>query len=85
MLADVSDDGGREDRAEALIGRIRTMAFRMGLPDQLEDVTAEQAAQIAELTAEAANPRYISPVVWTAEECHDLILSLCAEPSEEEE
>ena len=85
MLADVTEDGGREDRAEALIGRIRTMAFRMGLPDQLEDVTAEQAAQIAELTAAAANPRYISPVVWTAEECHDLILSLCAEPAEEEE
>ena len=43
------------------------------------------AAQIAELTAAAANPRYISPVVWTAEECHDLILSLCAELAEEEE
>ena len=77
-MADVTDEGSRSERAAALIARLRSTAFRMGLPDQLEGVTAAQAADIADLAAALANPRSISPVVWTAEDCHDLILSVCA-------
>ena len=82
LLADVAEDGGREDRAADLIARIRAMAFRMGLPEELEGISAEQAARIAGRAAAMANPRFISPVVWTAEECHDLILSVCAKHEE---
>lgn len=83
VLSDVADGGSREDRAAALIDRIRGMVFRLGLPDTLEGVTADQAAEIADIAAAAANPRYISPVVWTAEECRELVLSVCAAPDGE--
>ena len=76
--ADVAGEGSRAQCAESFIARLRQMVFRMGLPDVLEGVTAAQAADIADLAAAAANPRSISPVVWTAEDCHDLILSVCA-------
>ncbi len=78
VLADVAEDGSRDERVAALISRIRGTVFRMGLPDMLEGVTAAQAAEIADLAAAMANPRYVSPVVWTATECHDVILSVCA-------
>ena len=78
VLADVAQDGSRSERAEALIRRIRSAVFRMGLPDTLEGVTADQAAEIADIAAAQANPRHISPVVWTAEDCLDVVLSVCA-------
>ena len=77
VLSDVTEDGSRSERAQALIGRLRSTVFRLGLPDMLEGVTAAQAADIADLAAATANPRSVSPVVWTAEDCHDLILSVC--------
>lgn len=83
VLADVTTEGSREERTAELIAQIRNMIFRMGLPDELEGVTAEQAAEIADLAAAAANPRYISPVVWDAEQFHELILSICARPDRE--
>lgn len=82
VLADVAEEGSRTERAQALIGRLRSTAFRMGLPDVLEGVTVAQAADIADQAAALANPRSISPVVWTAEDCHDLILSVCAPDAE---
>ncbi len=78
VLADVAEGGGRDERAGAVIDRIRAMVFRLGLPDTLEGVTASQAAEIADMAAATANPRYISPVVWTAEDCLDLMLSICS-------
>ena len=83
VLADVAEGGSREERAGALIDRIRSMVFRLGLPDMLEGVTADQAAEIADMAAATANPRYISPVVWTAEDCLDLVLGVCAPPDGE--
>ena len=77
VLADVAEGGSREERAQALIGRIKGTVFRLGLPDTLEGVTADQAAEIADIAAATANPRYISPVVWTAEDCRELVLGLC--------
>ena len=77
VLSDVTEDGSRSERAQALIQRLRSTVFRLGLPDMLEGVTAAQAADIADLAAATANPRSVSPVVWTAEDCHDLILSVC--------
>ena len=82
VLADVAEEGTRQDRAQVLIDRIRALAFRMGLPEEL-DMSAEQAARVADMAAARANPRYISPVVWTAEDCHDLILSLRAKQEKE--
>lgn len=82
VLADVSTEGSRDERVESLIAQIRNMVFRMGLPDELEGVTADQAAEIADLAAAMANPRYISPVVWSAEQFHALILSICARPDQ---
>ena len=78
VLADVEPEGSRAQRAEALIARLRNTAFRLGLPDQVEGVTEAQAAEIADIAAAQANPRYVSPVVWTAKECHELLLSVCA-------
>ena len=77
MLADVSEEGGRAERAAALIERVRVLVFRLGLPDTLEGVTAAQAAEIADMAAAAANPRYVSPVVWTKEDCQELLLRVC--------
>lgn len=78
VLADVATEGSRAERAEAFISRLRGVVFRMGLPDALEGVTAAQAADAADLAAALANPRSVSPVVWTAAECQELLLSVCA-------
>lgn len=77
-LTDVAADGARDERAAGLISCLRRTVFRLGLPDVLEGVTAGQAADIADLAAAAANPRCVSPVVWTADDCRELILSVCA-------
>ena len=79
VLADLSEEGGRAERAELLIRRIRSMAFRMGLPDRLESVTTEQAAEIADLAAATANPRRVSPVVWSAKELLEQFSGVCGE------
>lgn len=77
VLADLSEEGTRPERAQRLIHRIRTMAFRMGLPERLEQVTPEQVAEIADLAAAAANPRHVSPVVWTAQDLQELLAGVC--------
>ena len=77
-LTDVAPDGARDERAAGLISCLRRTVFRLGLPDVLEGVTASQAAEIADLAAATANPRSVSPVVWSAEDCRELILSVCA-------
>ena len=79
VLADLSEEGGRMERAELVIRRIRAMAFRMGLPDRLESVTAEQTAEIADLAAATANPRRVSPVVWSAKELLEQFSGVCGE------
>ena len=76
--ADIAPGGPQSQRAAALIGRIRDMVFRMGLPDALEDVTAGEAADIADMAVGLANPRWISPVVWTAEQCAEVLKGACA-------
>lgn len=75
----MAPESGRNERSAAVIGRIRGMIFRMGLPDALEGVNADQVEEIADLTA-AANFRSVSPVVWSAAECRDVVLSACAKP-----
>ncbi len=78
VLSDVAAEGSRSERAQALVERLRSTVFRMGLPDVLEGVTAGQAADIADIAAASANPRSISPVVWTAEDLRELVLSVCS-------
>ena len=74
----IKEDGTRPERCRALIERIRSMVFRMGLPDALEGVTSAQTEEIGDLAAATANPRCISPVVWTAEDCARVMESVCA-------
>lgn len=69
--------GSAADRSAALIAVIRGMVFRMGLPDTLEGVTGDEAASIADMAAAMANPRYVSPVVWTAEELTAVLKNVC--------
>ncbi len=76
-LSGVMADGSRTERAAVLIGRIRGLVFRMGLPEVLEGVTADEVAEIADLAAAEANPRRISPVVWTSKQCGDALLAVC--------
>ncbi len=83
VLADASDGGSRAQRAEELIDRIRGMIFRMGLPDRLENVTTEQADEIGTLAAALANPGHVSPVVWTGEQCREVVRAVCVEPEED--
>lgn len=64
----VADEGTKPQRAAALIGRIRGLAFRMGLPDTPEPPGPEAAAEIADIAAATANPRWACPAVWTAAE-----------------
>lgn len=73
----IKEDGTRGERWKALTGRIRSMVFRMGLPDALEGITAAQAEEIGDLAAAAANPWHVSPVVWTAEDCALVMESVC--------
>ncbi|MCC8357743.1 MAG: iron-containing alcohol dehydrogenase [Oscillospiraceae bacterium] len=74
--AGLETEGTRGERAAALIDRIRGMAFRMGLPDGLENLSGVTAEEIGDLAAAEANPRYACPVVWTAKKCMDVILSI---------
>ncbi len=69
-------EGTRAERAAALIDRIRGMAFRLGLPDGLENMSGIMAEEIADLAAAEANPQCACPVVWTAKKCMDVVLSL---------
>lgn len=71
--AGVGADGTKAQRAAALIGRIKGMAFRMGLPDALEPVGQDVLAEIADIAAAVANPRWASPVVWTAADCERVL------------
>lgn len=79
MLAEQSGletEGTRSERAAALIDRIRGMAFRMGLPDELENFSGIMAEEIGDLAAAEANPKCACPAVWTAKECMGVIFSL---------
>ncbi len=71
-------NGTQDKRAAALIAAIRDMAFRMGLPEALEGVTGTAAADIGDMAAATANPRYVSPVVWTADDCAGVLRGVCA-------
>ena len=84
VMADLAEEGDRSVRTAALIGLLRRAMFRMGLPDTLEGVTAAQAAEIADLAVSMANPRLISPVVWTRDQCRRLLDGLCPDAGQEE-
>lgn len=75
--AGVAADGTRSERAAALIARIRGVVFRMGLSDTLDGVTGDEITEIADLAAAQANPRSVSPVVWTARQCAQVLLAAC--------
>ncbi len=81
LFAGVMTDGTREECAMALIKKIQTIAFRMGLPDKLENLNENQVIRIAEMAEKRANPKYVSPVVWTREDLYDIILSVCEKPT----
>jgi alcohol dehydrogenase class IV len=71
--AGVATEGTRAERAAALRERIQAMAFRIGLPEHLEGMEQKTLLEIADLAAAEANPRYSSPVVWTAQRCAQVL------------
>lgn len=73
-------DGARARRAEALIERIRQLAFRMGLPESLEQPAPEALDDIAALAAADANPRWAAPAVWSAADCGRVLRAVCTPP-----
>lgn len=75
--AGVCAEGTKAEKAAALIRRIRGMAFRLGLPDTLEPLDADAAAEAADVAAATANPRWASPVVWTSEDLGRVIRTAC--------
>lgn len=79
-LAEVSGaaaEGAKAERAAALIARLRQLAFRIGLPEALEPLSAEAVAEIAHLAAAEANPRYACPAVWTEADCAAVLRAAC--------
>jgi alcohol dehydrogenase class IV len=73
-LAGVSDAGTQAERAEALIERIQAMAFRTGLPERLEGLDEQSILEICDLAVAETNPRCASPVVWTAQQCAQMLM-----------
>ena len=71
----VAEKGTKAEKAAALIGRIRQLEFRIGLPDALEPIGREAVEEIADIAATEANPRYACPAVWTAADCADALRS----------
>ena len=69
----VCDVGPRPERAAALIERLRSLAFRIGLPETIERMEPDMIPEIADLAAATANPRWACPVVWLAEDCERLL------------
>lgn len=76
--AELAPEGTQAEKAAGLIARIRSMAFRMGLPEKLEGIGQETLEEIADLAAAEANPKCSSPVVWTAQRCVKVLQSACA-------
>lgn len=76
-VSGVASEGSKAERAAALIARLRQLAFRIGLPEALEPLSAEAVAEIADLAAAEANPRYACPVVWTAADGAGVLRAAC--------
>ncbi|MCD7845995.1 MAG: iron-containing alcohol dehydrogenase [Oscillospiraceae bacterium] len=72
----LNTEGTQGDRAAAVLDRLWGMAFRMDLPDGLENLSGVMAEEIGDLAAAEANPAYACPAVWTAKDCMDVIFSL---------
>ncbi len=66
-------EGSRPERAKALIERLHSLAFRIGLPETLEKLVAEQRPEAADLAAAMANPQWAAPTVWFARECERVL------------
>lgn len=72
VICGAANTGSQADKAAAFIERVRQLSFRIGLPDTLEPI-GRDVAEIADLAAAEANPRYVCPVVWTAADCADVL------------
>lgn len=75
----VCAEGTKAQRAAALIRRIRGLAFRIGLPETLEGLSPEAAAEIADLAAAETNRYWSCPAVWAAEDCGRVLNAVRAE------
>ena len=65
-LVDPSADS--REATERLIAEIRAMNRRMGIPEKLEGIRAEDIPQLAAYAAKEANPLYPVPVLMTRKE-----------------
>ena len=70
--------GSPKATSAALIQKIRDTAFRIGLPDSLDFLRAEDVAELADTAAADANSRFYSPVIWDSEECTEVLRAASA-------
>ena len=70
-LAGVMNTGSQRERAEALIDRIRDMAFRIGLPEYLPMIAEPELERIAVWAATDINS--LPPVFWSEEKCRKIL------------
>ena len=61
-------DTDSKEATELLISEIRAMNRRMGIPEKLEGIRAEDIPQLAAYAAKEANPLYPVPVLMTRKE-----------------
>lgn len=70
-LAGIMTTGSRSERMEALIARIRDMAFRMGLPEVLGGITGPDLDEAAYRAA--TDIHILPPIYWTEEKCRKIL------------
>ncbi len=75
----VSEEASAYDAAEAIISHIEGMNRRMGIPEKLDCIRAEDIPAMARLADKEANPLYPVPTLWDSEELEALYLRASAE------
>ena len=63
--------------ANALIDRMRQLAFRLGLPEAVDTPAPDAIRQIGERAASVINPRCACPAVWTSSKCAAVFRAAC--------
>ena len=75
LFMEIGQDCGDEELTTRVILRLRTLFFRIGLADTLDVKDTSLLSAIAYRAAAIANPRWASPVVWTADELYEILLA----------
>lgn len=76
-LCELTAEGSPSEKAAVLPWRLRQLAFRIGMPDNLDRLSDGALLIAAKNAAAEANPRYACPVVWTAEDLAVVLRAAC--------